>query len=199
MSFYSLRGMTVGVVVAVGAVCASSFALAQETRPADAAAAVMDKAGAHVATATLLDAQGKDVGVATLTEVAGGGVMVNVAVKGLAAGEHGLHVHETGTCTAPDFKSAGGHWNPTGKKHGKDNPEGHHAGDIPNLVVKDDGTGTADFTIEGATLAAGDMSLMDKDGSAIVIHAKGDDYKTDPSGASGDRIACGIVKEAMAK
>ena len=197
MSFYSLRGMTVGVALAVGAVCASSFALAQETRPADAVGAVMDKAGAHAATATLLDAQGKDVGVATLTEIAGGGVKVNVAVKGLAAGEHGLHVHETGTCTAPDFKSAGAHWNPTGKKHGKDNPEGHHAGDIPNITVKDDGTGTADFTIAGATLAAGDLSMMDKDGSSVVVHAKADDYKTDPSGDSGDRVACGIVKAAM--
>jgi Cu-Zn family superoxide dismutase len=168
---------------ALAALCVPG-APAQETRPA---------ASAATATAVLLDAKGAEVGLATLTEEAGG-VKVHAEVKGLAPGEHGFHVHAVGSCTAPAFTDAGSHFNPTNKQHGKDNPEGHHAGDLPNLVVQADGTGSIDFTIQGVTLGAGDLSLMDKDGSAVVVHANPDDYKTDPTGNAGDRIACGIVK-----
>jgi superoxide dismutase, Cu-Zn family len=185
MSFKSLRVL---VLAALAAVFATGLR-AQDSKPAAAAAA----AGGASASAVLLDAKGAEVGKVSFTEEAGG-VKVHADVHGLSAGDHGIHIHAVGSCTAPDFKDAGGHFNPTNKKHGKDNPEGHHAGDLLNLVVKADGTGALDFKIDGATLGAGDMSLMDKDGSSVVVHAKADDYKTDPSGNSGDRIACGVVK-----
>ena len=117
------------------------------------------------------------------------GVMVSVDAAGLEPGAHGLHLHMTGTCDGPDFKSAGAHWNPTGRQHGRDNPQGSHLGDLANLAVGDDGKGSAKFLVSGARLS-GEGGLIDADGAALVIHAKPDDYKTDPSGDSGDRVAC---------
>ena len=184
MSFRSLR---VASLAAILAAVLTLSARAQSTKPAAAAA------GAASATATLLDAKGAEVGKVTLTQ-AGSDVKVHVDVKGLTAGPHGFHIHTVGSCTAPDFKDAGGHYNPTNKKHGKDNPEGPHEGDLPNLEVKADGTGSMDFTIAGASLSGTDTSILDKDGGAAVVHAKADDFKTDPSGNSGDRIACGVIK-----
>jgi Cu-Zn family superoxide dismutase len=118
------------------------------------------------------------------------GIHVDVRGVGLPAGVHAVHIHTTGTCTGPDFTSAGGHWNPGMKKHGHDNPEGAHMGDMPNMSVVADGTGSIKYTVEGATLGA----LLDADGAAIVIHATADDYKSDPAGNAGARLACGIVK-----
>jgi len=110
---------------------------------------------------------------------------IKVGAEGLPAGVHGIHLHAVGTCDGPKFDSAGAHWNPAGKQHGKDNPQGAHLGDLPNLTAGADGKASASFAI------AGDMA--DADGTALVIHAKPDDYKTDPSGNSGDRIACAVL------
>ena len=139
------------------------------------------------AVALLHNADGAEVGRATVTEVAGG-LRVTVDAKGLPHGTHGAHVHTIGLCTGPDFTSAGGHWNPTGMKHGAMNPQGPHEGDLPNLIVGTDGRGAVGVTIPGATMAG----LLDADGSALVVHANQDDLMTDPSGNSGSRIACGV-------
>lgn len=144
------------------------------------------------AKAELKDAAGADVGAATF-EAAPQGVKVTVSVHGLKPGPHGFHVHAAGACAAPDFKTAGGHFNPGGKKHGLENPEGHHGGDLPNLVVAADGTGHATAVLHGVTLGDGTDSLFHPGGTAVVIHADADDGKTDPAGNSGARIACGVV------
>jgi superoxide dismutase, Cu-Zn family len=144
--------------------------------------------------ASLKSADGKDVGKATFTPTQGG-VKVEVQVADVPPGKHGIHVHAVGKCEAPDFKSAGGHFNPTAKKHGLKNPEGAHAGDMPNLDVGKDGKAKATFTAKGATLAEGEGSLFGPDGTALVIHADPDDEKTDPAGNSGARIACGVIEK----
>lgn len=144
-------------------------------------------AGGASAVAMLKTAAGADAGRATVTE-ASGGLRFTVDVKGLPAGTHGVHVHTTGLCDAPDFTTAGGHWNPTAMKHGSMNPQGPHEGDLPNLIIDTAGRGTVAATIPGATMAA----LMDTDGAAFIVHAGPDDLKTDPSGNSGGRIACGV-------
>jgi len=144
------------------------------------------------AEAVLKDKDGKQVGVATLIQTSDG---TRIAVTGyrLTPGPRGLHIHETGACQPPDFASAGGHFNPAGKKHGKDNPEGAHAGDLPNIAIGDAGDGTIDVTTKAVTLSPGPTSLLGGKGTSIVMHAMPDDYKTDPSGNSGARIACGVV------
>lgn len=146
-------------------------------------------AGGAGAVAMLKTASGADAGRATATEVAGG-VRFTVDAKGMPAGTHGAHVHTAGRCDAPGFESAGGHWNPTNMKHGTMNPQGPHQGDVPNLIVDSGGRGTVASTIPGATMA----NLLDADGAAFVIHAGPDDLKTDPSGNSGGRIACGVFQ-----
>ena len=144
------------------------------------------------ATAELKDAAGKVVGSAAF-EQSDGGVRLTVKVEGLKPGPHGFHVHDVGACAAPDFKSAGPHFNPGGRKHGLESAEGHHAGDLPNLVVGADGTGQATALLQGVTLGDGTMSLFHQGGTSVVVHADADDGKTDPSGNSGARIACGVV------
>ncbi|SNB47360.1 superoxide dismutase family protein [Geobacter sp. DSM 9736] len=144
------------------------------------------------AQATMRDASGTVVGSATFTEK-DDGVEVSVKVAGLPPGKHGIHLHEKGACDPPGFSTAGGHFNPTTKRHGAKNPEGKHAGDLPNLDVKPDGTGELTAVAAGATLSKGAASLLKEQGTALMIHAGPDDEKTDPSGNSGDRIACGIV------
>jgi len=139
------------------------------------------------AVAMLVTADGTEVGRATAMPD-GDSVAIALNVEGMTPGEHGVHVHETGSCVGPDFTSAGSHWNPAGAAHGLEDPEGQHAGDMPNLTVGEDGTGTLGYTLVGARFDG----LMDADGSAFVIHADRDDQATDPSGNSGDRIACGI-------
>ena len=147
------------------------------------------------ARADMLDPAGKSLGTAMLTEQKDG-VKVELKVSGLAPGKHGFHFHEKGTCTPPDFKSAGGHFNPFKKHHGMDHPEGKHAGDLPNLEVKEDGTAEVTVVAEGTTLKKGPGSLLKKGGTALVIHAGPDDNKTDPAGNAGDRVACGVVVKA---
>ena len=143
------------------------------------------------ARAALRDSSGKEVGQARLRS-ATNGFRLSLQVAGVAAGVHGVHVHTVGQCNPPDFASAGGHWNPTSRQHGKDNPAGAHAGDLPNMTVGADGKGSLDFVLNGASLA----TLLDADGAAVVVHAAADDYKTDPSGNSGARIACGVLNPA---
>jgi Cu-Zn family superoxide dismutase len=148
---------------------------------------------APTAKAVLMAADGTEKGKAQIVQKADG-LHVTVWVKGLPAGTHAAHVHTIGTCTAPDFASAGGHWNPMAKQHGKDNPMGMHMGDMPNIILKTNGAGKLDFVIAGGTLTDGSMPLLDADGAAVVIHASPDDMKTDPTGNAGGRIACGVLK-----
>ena len=148
---------------------------------------------APTATATLRDAQGKTIGSVTLTP-ADGGVRIGVSVSAVAPGLHGFHVHAVGKCEGPDFKSAGGHFNPGSKEHGLENAKGAHAGDMPNLSVGPDGTGKGEFLARGASLDAGPGSLFPDGGTAVVLHAAPDDMKSDPAGNAGARIACGVVE-----
>jgi Cu-Zn family superoxide dismutase len=123
-----------------------------------------------------------------------GGVHITGDLSGVPNGEHGFHIHETGTCdAAAKFESAGAHFEPGEHKHGTENPEGPHAGDLMNVTANADGMAAIDLQNTSVTLAAGDTSLADSDGSSIVLHADPDDYETDPSGNSGDRIACGVI------
>lgn len=145
------------------------------------------------ATADLNDASGQSMGHATATQETGG-IRLRVEGINLPTGSHGLHVHMTGACVGPDFASAGGHWNPTGAQHGKDNPAGMHSGDLPNLLIGTAGRGSMEYLIPGARLAGGQTRMLDDDGAAIVIHAGPDDYRTDPAGNSGGRIACGVFR-----
>lgn len=115
---------------------------------------------------------------------------IEVNASGLSPGKHGFHVHAVGKCEAPDFKSAGPHFNPGGKKHGHDNPEGPHAGDLPNLEVAADKKGKATFVAKGLAFD----SLFAGSGTSLVLHADPDDGKTDPAGNSGARIACGVIE-----
>lgn len=157
-------------------------------------AAIAQHSMAGHAMADLVDGQGQTRGKAMLMQ-GKDGIHVTVQGVGLPAGVHAVHVHTTGTCTGPDFTSAGGHWNPEKKQHGHDNPMGQHMGDMPNMTVGADGTGKMDFTIKGAMLKGGTEPLFDTDGAAIVIHATADDYKTDPTGNAGGRVACGVIEE----
>ncbi len=158
-------------------------------------AAPLAALAAEGAIATLKDAQGKDVAKATLSETKEG-VRVEVAADALPPGTHGFHVHSAGKCEAPDFKSAGPHFNPTGRKHGLESPDGAHAGDMPNLVVGPGGKGRASAIAKGANLGTGASGLFHEGGTALVVHADPDDMKTDPAGNSGARIACGVVERA---
>lgn len=143
----------------------------------------------------LINTDGNEIGEVTLKE-GEDGLSIDVVAEGLPPGEHGFHIHEKGVCTPPDFESAGGHFNPTGKEHGFENPEGFHLGDLQNIVVEADGTIDATVTTVELTLQKGkENTILDEDGSAIMMHEKADDYQTDPSGNSGDRIACAVVKK----
>jgi Cu-Zn family superoxide dismutase len=178
------RYWTVAALVGSLAGCATS-------RPAE----VADEGPQDFASsaADLRDATGRTRARASVEQV-GDSLRVRVEAVELARGAYGTHIHMTGRCDPPGFESAGPHWNPSGQKHGKDNPQGMHRGDLPNLLVGSDGRGSFEYTIPGGAVTAAERdALLDADGAAVVIHAQADDFRTDPSGNSGPRIACGVL------
>ena len=152
---------------------------------------VAGKTLAETAHADLHNEQGKKVGTATLEETPHG-VLISLDFDGVPPGTHAFHIHEVGKCEPP-FKSAGGHFNPTDKKHGVLSAAGMHAGDLPNITVPESGKLKVDVFATGVTLGGGANGLFDADGSSLVLHAGPDDYKTDPAGEAGARVACGVV------
>ncbi|MBM3927251.1 MAG: superoxide dismutase family protein [Sphingomonadales bacterium] len=148
-----------------------------------------DAGSAGSATAMLRKADGTQVGRAVATEV-NGGIRISLDVMGMPAGPHGAHVHTTGRCDGPDFTTAGGHWNPTNMQHGTMNPAGPHAGDFPNVQIGANGRGQLQMMLPAGTMAG----MLDGDGAAFVVHAGPDDYRTDPAGNSGGRVACGVFE-----
>jgi Cu-Zn family superoxide dismutase len=154
---------------------------------------MMNKAmpGSAMPNARLIDASGKVIGHVEMSEDSTG-VTLRLTAEGLPQGTHGVHLHEKGICDPP-FASAGAHWNPTSKEHGRDNLKGAHLGDLDNVDVAAGSDLGKTFTISGVSVGGDENQLADADGTSLVIHAKADDYKTDPSGNSGDRIACAVL------
>ena len=189
-----------GLLLAGGAAWALA-ACATDSEPVGLEGAGAEPQGAVVSStigpprlnAELRDGQGRSLGRATV-EQSGDSLRVSVEVAGMSAGSYGAHLHAAGRCDAPRFTTAGAHWNPIGQKHGKDNPQGMHKGDLPNLLVGADGRGSFEYTVPNAMLSGtSPAKLIDEDGASVVIHAKPDDHRTDPSGNSGARIACGVL------
>jgi superoxide dismutase, Cu-Zn family len=145
------------------------------------------------AQAVFVNTEGKEIGGVILTETPHG-VLIEFTVINLPRGEHGFHIHETGSCETPDFQSAGGHYNPLDKKHGYLTKDGYHAGDLPNQFIEEDGLMRGSLFNPNITLSKSDTSLFDFDGSALVVHADPDDYSSQPAGAAGARIACAVIK-----
>lgn len=144
-------------------------------------------------TSTLVDTAGAPIGTVQLHQDAAGVVLVRIDGASIPAGAHGVHIHQTGKCEGPAFASAGGHFNPTNRKHGLDSPEGAHGGDLAQIPATFDGSGTHQATTDRLSLTAGPLSINDADGSSLVIHATADDQLTDPTGNSGGRIACAVL------
>ena len=173
-----------GVVLVVGPALAVLFATAVAAAPA----------GPRHAGGTFIDVSGSEIGSFHLTQDGRGIVHVDVKVEGLSTGRHGIHIHAVGSCAAPTFASAGGHYNPLAHQHGLENPNGPHAGDLPNLVVNSEGNGRLHARTDRVTLSPGLSTLLDGDGSSFIIHANPDDQVTDVgNGGSGARVACVVV------
>ena len=167
------------IVVAVGTLMSGCASASVDSRSA-AQAVLKDRGGVQVAAATFTEGSA--------------GVRIQLTASGLRPGAKGIHIHTVGKCEPPDFTSAGAHFNPIDRKHGRQNPEGAHAGDLPNLIVSDTGSASFDVTSKTVTLQTGSpTSLFGPDGTSLVIHAEQDDEKTDPAGNSGARIACGVI------
>ena len=177
------------VVLALAVALATS---AQAKSKKESLGRIKDAPPSVSATTQLLGPSGELRGTARL-EQRPAGTQVTVTAEDMPPGTYGVHLHETGKCDGPDFKSAGGHFNPGHRQHGHDNPLGAHTGDLPNLVVGADGHGSFTEQLPDLTLTGGTAPLLDADGAAVVVHAQADDYKTDPSGNSGARIACGAL------
>jgi Cu-Zn family superoxide dismutase len=184
---------TATLIAAVPALAQAPQAPPANAAPATEAPAKKAPPKGETAKSMVKDAQGKDVGEITFEQTAQG-VLVRGTLSNLPPGQHAFHIHETGKCEAPDFKTAGGHFNPQKKAHGILSPKGKHHGDLPNLYVGQDGRVQFDtFAQQGLTL----KSMFDKDGSSVMVHTKEDDYHTDPTGDAGGRIACGVVEKSQ--
>ena len=182
-----------GVIALFGIACTGSDSGAPDDTASLSSSGIGDSAmapGAEGVTVALRDSAGRELGTLTLRDDTGG-VAVSGRLRDLPQGSHAIHLHETGRCEPP-FESAGGHWNPTNRQHGAENPQGPHFGDLPNLTVDADGSVAVQATTPGGTLR-GANALFDADSAAIVIHAQPDDNRTDPAGGAGNRIACGVV------
>jgi Cu-Zn family superoxide dismutase len=147
------------------------------------------------ASANLVDSEGRSIGHARLQQTPNG-VLIKLDLKNATPGVHGLHIHDVGRCDRPSFESAGHHFNPTNRLHGFLNPRGPHAGDLPNVEVPASTQYSVEYFLPDITLTPGSRTLVDTNGSAIVIHAAQDDYLTDPAGESGDRLACGTIVQS---
>jgi superoxide dismutase, Cu-Zn family len=183
--------------VNVGVVGAMSLLLAacagNQTAETDRSRVGEQQQTAETAKAEMKTPEGKTIGTLTVTADPGGGARIEGKLTGLPPGTRAFHIHETGSCEPPKFESAGGHFNPAGKKHGELNPDGKHAGDLGNIQVDQDGSVEIMRVAEAVTMGEGQNSLFKPGGTAVVVHAGADDLKTDPSGAAGGRIACGVV------
>ena len=184
--------VTVSSIIAIGALVTACSREAERPEANMAEPPAMTEAGAMPETIALNGGDGRPVGSLTLTEDANG-VTIKLDASAVPAGTHGVHLHEKGLCEGPKFESAGAHWNPASKKHGRDNPEGAHLGDLANLDVPASGTASTSFVVGDVTVSGAANPLADADGTSLVVHAKPDDYKTDPSGDSGDRVACAVI------
>lgn len=155
----------------------------------------LDTSEAAATELTLLDASGRARAEAEL-DAEDGALSVRVEARDLAPGVYAAHVHAVGRCDPPAFESAGPHWNPTGAEHGRENPQGAHLGDLPNLLVGADRRGSVEYRIAGASLRGSSYPVADADGAALIVHARSDDYRTDPSGNAGARLACAVIAPA---
>jgi len=175
----------------------AQFGLAVVTMGVVAAGVAMAAGKTLKYTFALTDAHGGPAGKVTFTQKSGGPVKMQVDLKNIPFGDHAVHIHANPVCDAPDFKGAGGHFNPDKKQHGFDNPMGHHNGDTPkNVSVGEDHQGTATFELTAISLdPAAPNSIFQNGGTAVVVHEKADDMKTDPTGNAGNRIACTVVKQ----
>lgn len=146
-----------------------------------------------VAMAQIVNTSGKKIGVASFLST-DNGVKISVQVMGLTPGKHGIHIHQVGKCDAPDFKSAGGHFNPSKHEHGLMNKKGSHNGDMANIEIDKSGNGSVIMENKMISLGSGTNSLLKLDGTSIIIHAKADDQTSQPAGKAGDRVGCGVIE-----
>lgn len=186
MTFRSVAGCAAVLALAATYVVSAAGQGAPVTQAASVPGA------AATARTTMKDAQGRTLGEVTLRE-GSAGVLIKADLQNVPPGTHAFHVHTVGKCDPPDFMTAGGHFNPTMMKHGLLATGGPHAGDMPNVTVGADGKLSVEVLDTSVTLGTGAKSLLDADGSALVLHAMGDDYATDPAGNAGGRIACGVI------
>lgn len=176
------------LIAGLAAGCAKEEAPAPETAPAPEPAP--EAAAPATAGATFASLDGGIKGTATFTET-GAGVEIHVEVDGAPPGTHGFHIHQTGDCSAEDFTSAGGHFNPTGVPHGGPEDPERHAGDLGNIEIGEDGSGHLMLVSDQITVAAGPTSVV---GKAVILHADPDDLISQPTGAAGARLACGVIE-----